>query len=99
MKASGPSVDNPASALKVMVPTITSRKSPLVFTIPFPTEVEPENWIDVVARNRYNFPGFNAVWEEKGMGSTQFREAVNTRYSLFVESGAEKNFNVAYCGV
>lgn len=56
-------------------------------------------WANIIAVNRYNFPGFNRVWEEMGSGSSAYREAVNARYSFVVESGTSRNSDVAYCGV
>ena len=50
-----------------------------------------------VARSRFDFPGFNAEWESRSHGP-QFRMAVDEQYELLVETGAERNNDVATCG-
>ena len=60
----------------------------------YPAIIRPNS----IASDRYNFPGFNALWEKRGFGTPEFREAVKEQYEFLVESNAERSTDVTLCG-
>ncbi|MEQ9007389.1 MAG: hypothetical protein RLP12_05860, partial [Ekhidna sp.] len=62
------------------------------------TDAPIENGPIVIARSLYNFPGFRGEFENDMPASPEFRNAVNAQFELLVDSGAEKNWNIARCG-
>ena len=53
--------------------------------------------IQLMAENIYNFPGFKNVWEIR-RNEPAFQEAVNSRHQQLLDSGAERSYDVAWCG-
>ena len=62
------------------------------------SDLPPRSGPRLVARNRYNYPGINGVWESRGRGSAEFREAVDEEYELLLESNTERPQNAVFCG-